>query len=45
MDLDKQIDMLVCTDNKKAYNALWKNTYSKVGNSYFLDLQFNKQCT
>lgn len=22
MDLDKQIDMLVCTDNKKAYNAL-----------------------
>ena len=22
MDIDKQIDMLVCSDNKKAYNVL-----------------------
>ncbi|EHO32293.1 hypothetical protein HMPREF0981_00215 [Erysipelotrichaceae bacterium 6_1_45] len=28
MDLDKQIDMLVCTDNKKAYNALTLNFVS-----------------
>lgn len=27
MDLDKQIDMLVCTDNKKAYNALKETLY------------------
>ncbi|WP_270618220.1 hypothetical protein [[Clostridium] innocuum] len=27
MDLDKQIDMLVCTDNKKAYNALKEILY------------------
>ena len=27
MDLDKQIDMLVCTDNKKAYNAFIQILY------------------